>query len=160
MKFKQNTIVVILLIIIAILLSVMLIPDHEPSSTGAGVVLEPNSSQNQVGNDKVQLPEIAIPGWSAIKLPAGVDEADVSLHNPESNKGFYNLSFTLKIAESGDVIFSTGPIEPGFKCSHVALSKKLEPGEYDAVMFVQPYMQDEQQTPTNNAELEILLIVE
>ena len=36
----------------------------------------------------------------------------------------------------------------------VTLEKELEPGEYEAIMMVQPYLQDGKQTPTNNAELE------
>ena len=59
-----------------------------------------------------------------------------------------------------DIIFTTGKIAPGYKCSKVTLEKELEPGEYEAIMMVQPYLQDEKQTPTNNAELEILIIVE
>lgn len=158
MKKYQNVIIIVLLTIIAFMLIMTLMPDQE-EDPGKGVVFEPNSTQVQ-GYVGTNLPGIAIPGWSAINLPSGVTEADVSLHNPEANQGYYDLSFTLKLADSSEVLFSTGPIEPGYKCTHVTLTRVLEPGKYEAVMFVQPYLQDEDQTPTNNAELEILLIVE
>ena len=158
-KKSLSVFIIILLIAIIILLVALLIPQNE-DDTGKGVVFEPNNSSQTQGYVGTNLPGIAIPGWGAIKLPSGVKEADVSLHNPESNQGYYDLSFTLKLADSGEEIFSTGPIEPGYKCTHVTLTRELEPGEYEAIMFVQPYLQDEDQTPTNNAELEILLIVE
>lgn len=158
MKKYQNVMIIVLLAVIAFMFIMMRMPDRE-DGPGKGVVFEPNSTQVQ-GYVGTNLPEIAIPGWSAIKLPSGVTEADVSLHNPEANQGYYDLSFTVKLADSGEVVFSTGPIEPGYKCTHVTLTRELEPGKYEAVIFVQPYLRDENQTPTNNAELEILLIVE
>ena len=160
MKKKSLSVVVITLLIVIIVLLVALLMSPNEDGAGKGVVFEPNNSSQTQGYVGTNLPGIAIPGWGAIKLPSGAKEADVSLHNPESNQGFYDLSFTLKLADSGEVIFSTGPIEPGYKCTHVTLTRELEPGEYDAIMFVQPYLQNEDQTPTNNAELEILLIVE
>lgn len=152
-------VLLILLIIIGILLILLLWPEKE-APTGEGVVFEPNGDTQEAFSVGTNLPGIAIPGWRAIKLPAGVKEADISLHNPDSNHGFYDLSFTLKLADSDEVVFSTGSIAPGYKCSHVTLTRELEPGEYEARMCVQPYLQDQDHTPTNNAELDILLIVE
>ena len=155
-KKFQRVLIVLLLAIIAVLLLILFKPNQE--TPGQGVVFEPNDTEQ--ANIGTSLPGISIPGWSAIKLPSGVKEAEVSLHNPEGNAGYYDLSFTLKLADSGEVIFSTGLIEPGYKCSRVTLSRELSPGEYNATLFIQPCLQDEDQTPTNNAELEILLIVE
>lgn len=155
-KKFQRILIALLLIIIAVLLTILFKPNQETS--GQGVVFEPNDAEQ--ANIGTSLPSISIPGWTAIKLPSGTKEAEVSLHNPEGNAGYYDLSFTLKLADSGEVLFSTGLIEPGYKCSRVTLSRELSPGEYNGILSVQPYLQDEAQTPTNNAELEILLIVE
>ena len=160
MKKKFLSVFIIILLIAIIILLVALVMPSKEDETGKGVVFEPNNSSQAQGYVGTSLPGISIPGWGAIKLPSGVKEADVSLHNPESIQGYYDLSFTLKLVDSGEVLFSTGTIKPGYKCPHVTLTKELEPGEYEAIMFVQPYLQDEDQTPTNNAELEILLIVE
>lgn len=158
-KKHQSILIIFLLVVIAFLLVMVFIPDKE-NDFGKGILFEPiHGSQNQTYDGKNR-PEISIPGWGAIKLPAGVTEADVSLHNPEANRNYYDLSFTLKFADTGEVIFSTGNIEPGYKCSHVTLTRKLEPGEYNAVMFVQPCLKDEKHTLTNNAEMNTLLIVE
>lgn len=159
-KQKNNTVIIILLLIIIVLLLITRCTPEQDANIGKGVVFEPNSTAPAQGSVGTNLPEISIPGWGAIKLPAGDLEADVALHNPNANMGYYDLSFTLKFADSGEEIFTTGPIAPGYKCTHVTLARKLEPGEYDTILFVQPYLQDEDQTPTNNAELELLLIVE
>lgn len=159
-KWKNTTVIIILLLIVIVLLLITRCTPGQEEDVGKGVVFEPNATTPAQGFVGTNLPEIAIPGWGAIKLPAGALEADVALHNPDANAGFYDLSFTLKIADSGEEIFTTGPIAPGYKCTYVTLTRKLEPGEYDAVLFVQPYLQDEDKTPTNNAELKLLLIVE
>ena len=113
-------------------------------------------------------PGVAIPGWAVIRLPAGVTEAQVSLQNPEGNADWYYLTFELRLptvdpdtGEAGyEAIFTTGLIPPGEYCNAVTLTRALEPGEYAAVMHVQPYRMDEAQTPTNNADLQTTLVVE
>ena len=44
-------------------------------------------------------------------------------------------------------------------CSKVTLTRPLEKGEYPAVLRVQPYRMNDSRTPTNNAELDIVLTV-
>ena len=161
---KKFSILIILLlcsVIVVLAGTVMkLSRSSEEQQSSQGIVFEPIQDPSQDVQAGSSLPGIVIPGWTAIKLPAGSESADVSLHNPEGNSGYYDLEFTLKLSETGEVIFSTGKIAPGFKCSKVELEKKLEPGRYEAIMMVQPYLQDEAQTPTNNAEMEITIIVE
>ena len=160
MKKKwQLGIIALLLIIIALLLIMLLKPKNE-SNVAQGIVFEPNTKADTPIYAGTNLPGISIPGWTAIRLPAGVTEADVSFHNPEENTGYYDLSFTLKLKDTGEILFTTGLVKPGYRCSRVELNRTLVPGEYQAVLSVQPYLQDEARTPTNNAELEILLIVE
>lgn len=153
-------IIAVLLVIVSVMAFALIKQSQEENVKNNGVVYEPNAVDGSVMYAGSNLPGVAIPGWTAIKLPAGTLEADVSLHNPDSNDGYYNLSFTLKLADTGEEIFTTGPIEPGYKCSKVLLNAELNTGKYHAVMFVQPYLQNEAQTPVNNAEMEILLIVE
>jgi len=153
-------VVIIILLIIIGVMTTILFKQKEPNKAATGVVFEPNTVAGENAQVGTALPGVAIPGWTAIKLSADTLEADVSLHNPDSNAGYYSLSFTLVLADTGEEVFTTGLIEPGFKCSKVPLNVKLKKGEYPAVMFVQPYLQDETQTPLNNAEMEILLIVE
>ena len=110
---------------------------------------------------------MAIPGWGSITLPAGVTEAATTLKNPEANEGWYYLTFEMRLPtvdeetgeESYEVIFTTGLIPPGQYCNQVTLTRALEPGEYPVILHVQPYRMSDK-TPTNNADTEMLLIVE
>lgn len=160
-KFPILIILGLVIIIVALLVVIAKIKVSSPEEQKSqGVVIENNNGDSQNVQAGTDLPGIVIPGWTAIKLPAEKLEADVSLHNPEGNAGYYDLSFTLKLTETDEVIFTTGKISPGYKCSKVTLEKELEAGKYEAILLVQPYLQDEKQTPTNNAELEITIIVE
>ena len=161
MKKKLPIFIILALVVVIVSLLVVILRISSPKEQqNHGVVLEPNKENSQEVQAGTDLPGIVIPGWTAIKLPAAKMEADVSLHNPDGNSGYYDLSFTLMLAGTDEVIFTTGKIAPGYKCSKVTLEKELEPGKYEAIMMVQPYLQDEKQTPTNNAELEIMIIVE
>lgn len=53
----------------------------------------------------------------------------------------------------------TGLIQPGESALKLSLSKALEPGEYEAVVLVQPYRMADG-SATNNAEIETILIAE
>jgi len=160
MKKKLSCVIIAVLVAIILLLLALLIKPGQKDADGKGVTFELNAENGEQVYAGTTLPDISIPGWTAIRLPSGSLSADVSLHNPQANEGYYALCFTLKLADTGEMIFTTGSIDPGYKCSRVTLNRELEPGEYDAILFVQPYLLDESETPTNNAELEILLIVE
>ena len=157
---RKNTllaVIAVLLIVITVLLVKQMNP-REEKPVGQGIVIEASGdvAKGYVGTT---LPEISIPGRTVLELPVGVTEAEVSLHNPEDNADYYDLSFTLIIKETGETVFTTGLIPPGYQCSRVTLTEALEKGEYDAILRVQPYLKDEAHTPVNNAELSILLIV-
>ena len=157
---RKNTllaVIAVLLIITAVLL-VKQMNSREEKPVGQGVVIEASGdiARGYVGTT---LPEISIPGRTVLELPVGVTEAEVSLHNPEDNTDYYDLSFTLIIKETEETVFTTGLIPPGYQCSRVTLTEALEKGEYNAILRVQPYLKDEAHTPVNNAELNILLIV-
>lgn len=159
MKKKNMLLVIIavLLVIIAVLI-VKQMGSQEEKVIGQGVVVEA-SGDGSKGYVGTTLPEISIPGRTQLQLPADVLKADVALHNPESNADYYDLSFSLIIKETGETIFTTGLIPPGYQCSRVTLNRELEKGKYDAILHIQPYLKDEAHTPVNNAELSILLIV-
>lgn len=105
-------------------------------------------------------PGITIPGWAAMKVPAGATDVDVNLYNPPDNAGWYYLTYELHIEDTDEILFSTGLIPPDMCCTRVTLCHPLEAGEYACIMHVQPYMMDENQSPTNNAVFNMALIVE
>ena len=162
MKKVIRLVLICLLVIIAVVIAVLAARSHKSDNLAPGIVYEPstkNDSDTAV-EETPTLPDISIPGWSGIKLPANSKTAQVSLHNPIENAEYYDLSFSLSFADTDETIFTTGLVRPGEKCSQVSLERELEPGEYNAILFVQPYLLDATHTPTNNAALKILLIVE
>lgn len=161
MKKKGLVLVVVLLLAIIAVLIILLITEnktHKQQPQSAGVVMQSHSEneRSMVGTNE---PSVCVPGWTAIKLPANTKEAELSLHNPKENKGNYDLEFSLRLKDTGDIVFCTGKVEAGMACTSIVLNRELEIGEYAAVMIVQPYS-SKSGLPVNNAELELLLIVE
>ena len=105
------------------------------------------------------VPGVAIPGWGSLTIPAGVTEVQTAIQNPTDNEGWYYLTFQLRLKETNEVLFTTGLIPPGQYCNKVTFNRAMEPGEYDAIVRVQPYRISDQ-SPTNNADLAITLFVE
>lgn len=120
--------------------------------------IDPNAGALITPTPAPQEPGVAIPGWGSMTIPAGVTEVQTSMQNPEANEGWYYLTFQLRLKDTNEVIFTTGLIPPGQYCNKVTLTRALEPGEYAAIIHVQPYRLSDQ-SPTNNADMETVLIV-
>lgn len=118
----------------------------------AGDYVAPEETENESTG-------IAIPGWGSMTIPAGQTEVAVDLPNPDANEGQYYLTFELSLKETGEVLYTSGLVPPGKTIQKITLSRPLEAGSYPAVIHVQPYKMDEEQTPTNNADMETELIV-
>lgn len=127
---------------------------------------------------QAEAPGVAIPGWGSITIPPQVTELTnmVDFYNPEANDGYYYLTFELLIpvekeeteeAAQADAepvteyesLYASQLVPPGKHIQSVTLNRGLEPGEYDAVIHVQPYTMDDSLTPTNNADMKTKLIV-
>ena len=147
-------------------------PEAAPTVTAAPTAtaeleIDPNAGALITPTPAPTEPGVAIPGWGSITLPAGVTEASTTLKNPEANADWYYLTFEMRLptvdeetgAESYEVLFTTGLIPPGQYCNKVTLTRALEPGEYNVILHVQPYRMNDK-SPTNNADMETVLIVE
>ena len=139
----------------------------QPPSPSVALTIDPNAGELITPSPAPTEPGVAIEGWSRIIVPAHSLEAAVSLHNPEENEGWYYLTYELRLKkpenaptdEPEEVIFTTGLIPPGLYCNKVMLTRELEAGVYPAILHVQPYRMNEEMSPTNNADLELLLVV-
>lgn len=122
----------------------------------AGEYVEPEKQEEE--NDGV-----SVPGWSSLEIPANTSEVTVDFFNPEENEGKYSLTFELRLPDESEqgyeVLYTSGLVDAGLHIQHINLSRGLEAGVYDAIIHVQPYRMDENQTPTNNADLKTKLIV-
>ena len=128
------------------------------SAQHAQLAIDPNAGDRVYATPAPTEPGVAVPGWSRMTVPAGVTEVSTSLPNPEANEGRYYLTYELRLKDTGEVLFTTGLIPPGKYCNSVTFSRPLEPGEYPAIIHVQPYRISDQ-SPTNNADLETVLVV-
>lgn len=138
-------------------------PDQQAQPTvtatpASNLEIDPNAGALITPTPAPQEPGVAIPGWGSMTIPAGVTEVATSMKNPEANEGWYYLTFELRLKETDEVLFTTGLIPPGQYCNKVTLTRALEPGEYAAIIHVQPYRISDQ-SPTNNADMETVLIV-
>ena len=72
------------------------------------------------------------------------------------NEDFY-LQFNIILRDTDEVIYSSGLVEYGNYIDKLKLNREIEKGEYDAVVFIQPY--DIKLNKTNNAKFNIRLII-
>ena len=174
---KRMQLIVALLAVAVLAVGAVLIwkstqPEAAPTVTAAPTAtaeleIDPNAGALITPTPAPTEPGVAIPGRGCITLPAGVTEAATTLKNPEANEGWYYLTFEMRLptvdeetgAESYEVLFTTGLIPPGQYCNKVTLTRALEPGEYNVILHVQPYRISDK-TPTNNADMETVLVVE
>ena len=167
---------VVVLAAVAVLIWQSAKPEAAPTATPAVTAspaptaeleIDPNAGDLITPTPAPTEPGVAIPGWGSITLPAGVTEAATTLKNPDANADWYYLTFEMRLPtvdeetgeESYEVLFTTGLIPPGQYCNQVTLTRALEPGEYNVILHVQPYRMSDK-TPTNNADTEMVLIVE
>ena len=160
--FKYSLLGLILLAVI-VALTVVLWPKAPDNSAGMGLIVDPYSGAfvqpEKKAAEEESIGGIAIPGWGSIHIQAGEKLVDVNLENPIDNDGKYYLSFSVYLKDQDEPLAETGLIQPGESALKLELNKALEPGEYEAVVLVQPYRMTDG-SATNNAEIETILIAE
>lgn len=72
------------------------------------------------------------------------------------NENFY-LQFNIILKDTEEIIYSSGLVEYNSYINNITLTKEIEEGEYEALIFIQPY--DSKGNKTNSALLEIKLKV-
>ena len=162
-KILKYSMIGIILLAVIVTLTVMLWPKAPDTNAGMGLTVDPYSGSfvqpEKTAAEEESTGGIAIPGWGSIRIQAGEKLVDVNLENPIDNEGKYYLSFSLYLKDQDNPLAETGLIQPGESALKLSLSKALEPGEYEAVVLVQPYRMADG-SATNNAEIETILIVE
>ena len=163
-KGKNRGLYIVLILILIALIGVcvllfQLLGQEDTNTGGVGLTVDKDAgefvapeteSSNQKG--------VSIPGWGTITIPANTTDITVDFFNPEANADLYYLTFELALSD-GEVLYTSGLVEPGKHIQKITLSRGLEAGEYDAVIHVQPYKMDEDKTPTNNADMKTTLVV-
>lgn len=160
-KSNRGLMIIIIILLIAILVGGGIFAIYfimggtfEKAVTG-GVGYDPSATD--IENEIVR-PGVAIPGWSKMTIPADSTEIAVDFFNPESNAGYYSMTFELSLVDTGETLFTSGLILPGKRLKNVTFSRALPAGEYDAILTVQPYTIAEME-PTNNLQSKMKLVV-
>ena len=159
---------IVLLIVVAVVAvaatcAVFFLLSGDDSPSGGGLIIDSGAGDyvSQVIDAKIE-PNVAVPGWSSITIPAGTTHVtSVDFYNPKENEGLYYLTYALLLPTAGgesEVLYQSDAIPPGKHIQSITLSRPLDAGTYSAVIHVQPYrMSDE--TPTNNADVKTTLVV-
>ena len=162
-KILKYSMIGIILLAIIVALTIILWPKAPDNSAGMGLTVDPYSGSfvqpEKTAAEEESTGGIAIPGWGSIRIQAGEKLVDVNLENPIDNEGKYYLSFSVYLKGEDKALAETGLIQPGESALKLELNKALEPGEYEAVVLVQPYRMADG-SATNNAEIETILIAE
>ena len=162
-KILKYSMIGLILLAIIIALTIILWPKAPDTSSGMGLTVDPYSGTFVQPEKAEETAEstggIAIPGWGSIHIQAGEKLVDVNLENPIDNEEKYYLSFSVYLKDQDKPLAETGLIQPGESALKLSLSKALKPGEYEAVVLVQPYRMADG-SATNNAEIETTLIAE
>lgn len=162
-KNKLLLVVITCAVVIAavVLVSVLSHIDHTAKNAGIGLTFDPGSgiyTPEIKDADEAEHSGIAIPGWDHIEIEADKTDVKVNLINPEDNADRYYMKFTIYLDGEDEPLAETGLIRGGESALELHLTHPLSAGEYHATVHVQPYrVQDS--TPTNNADIELMLIV-
>lgn len=161
-KSKKKAVIAAVVIILSVLIIGGVVIYNSPSADGKdpadGVVgkisddwdpgLEDESSSHSGGTQ--------IPGYSTAEMNAGDTTLHLSVGNPKDNNcGFYA---TLMLTD-GTVLYKSELLNPGYGLTEIPLSKTLEKGEYDAMVYYECVTLDDEHSPLNAAESEFKLIV-
>ena len=134
--------------------------DGGSASQGTGLVVDPNAGEYVKPTPE---PGVTIPGFGSMTIRANTkDIIGINLYNPIENDGWYYLTFKLCLLDENEqvseTLYESQLVPPGLYLQDITLTRGLAPGEYDAVMKVQPYRIADK-TPTNNADLRMTIIV-
>lgn len=126
---------------------------------GIGLTFDKDAGAYVAPQQNTSKPGVAIPGWGSITIPADTTDVSVDFYNPEANAGWYYMTFELSLSNTGEVLYKSDAVRPGDHIQHITLSRGLPAGTYDATLHVQPYTITDNPQPTNNADMNLKIIV-
>lgn len=149
---KKIAIVVLVIVLLILLLRSCGIGDKN---------IGPNIEQSGFVEQEDTHPD-HVDGYTAIPV---VDDFSVSkskpyvtLYNPESNAGYSYLQYRFTNLETGEVIYESNLVEPGYKFS-VPFGEMLEAGEYNVLVEILNFDYDDYTTRKNGGQSEIIVTV-
>lgn len=128
----------------------------EPQTTNPAGVVDANA---QLGEGELSVPaktetkgkSIKINGIPTMELKAGQVEQNYVFSNPEENPCYFKIEIALR--DSGEVLYTSDLLPPGYSISKFSLNRPLEAGTYNVVVHFYCYSFDQEQRPLNNMEI-------
>jgi len=87
----------------------------------------------------------------------GGKKGRIGVANSESNR--YSFQVTIRLDDTGESIYESGLIDPGFYVEYIELSKTLQPGDYPATATFTTYSLDESEDAISQLNVQITLHV-
>lgn len=127
----------------------------EPVQPSAGVI-DPNA---QLGEGQISVPDktdtkgkqIKINGIAEMKLKAGQTDQSFVFSNPEENPCYFIIE--IEMADSGEILYTSQLLPPGYSISQFALNRALDAGEYNVVVHFKTFSFDKEQRALNNMDI-------
>lgn len=127
----------------------------EPETTRPLLVLDDNAVYGEgelTTNEHVETKgrKIKINGVPTMTLKANTLEQNFVFSNPEGNPCYFIVEVVLE--STGEVIYTSNLLPPGYSISHFTLNRALAPGQYKAVVHFKTYSFDKEQRPLNKMD--------
>ena len=113
-----------------------------------GVSEDPNAASDQSGT--------SIPGYSVAYMNEGDTSLELPVGNPKENE--VGLIATVRL-EDGTKLYESPLLKPGQGIEEIPLNQTLSKGEYNAEVYYQCVLLDEENTPLNAAISAFTLVV-
>lgn len=128
----------------------------EPEPAG-GIVMDAGAEDWEGPQDTAQEEAgIRIPGYGTIYFPAGEQQVQLTLYNPEKNTCYF--TFSLYLEGEDTPLYTSDYVEPGKAIREETLSRGLEAGEYTLSICIATY-DPVTQTAKNGATVQAPLVV-
>lgn len=134
-------------------------PDEPDTTRPLGVV----DMGAEFGEGEISVPDktetkgkqIKINGIAEMNLAAGQLEQNFVFYNPEENPCYFQIEIELR--DTGEVLYTSNLLPPGYHISHFSLNRALEEGEYPVVVHFKTFSFDKEQRPLNNMDIKTVI---
>lgn len=151
-KIRILTVTVLVLLIIIVILLIRRCSDD-------GMMIIDPSATDIVGSDEsgaMSGEGIKVIGFKRITVKAGREDIDSYFINPFENNVYFVASLYLA---DGTLLYKSSLIPPGKAIYRINISKPLEPGDYDAVVYYETYSVDTMEKK-NTAQINFVITAE
>lgn len=100
---------------------------------------------------------ILLPGISRLKVKAGELRIHTALINPEGNTCYFK--YIIQLADTKEVLYTSGLIEPGKAVTEFDITRMLKPGEYPVTIIVETRDTEDYETVYNAGNIDAVLDV-